>query len=260
MATLEEQFGQNLALLSENSKGITELKYSMEEMKQAKSNFQTWKPEVDHRVADLEHAVNYLGERMEHFFGGKSKQAVTGEEIPSPHPHPDPDSDPKLASADKTAGSAHLGPSSPEVSSGPSGHRRETNHRSDGFGVVYTIPDSPLVTGAKTHHKLPRIYVDDDYAYCDPRVHACHHLSPGALPNYPFPSFDGSNLRLWVKKAASYFDVYSIDSHRWVKIVVMHFTGSAVLWLHTLRGGAESMKWDQFITAVYHKFEKDEHN
>lgn len=25
-------------------------------------------------------------------------------------------------------------------------------------------------------------------------------------------------------------------------------------------GGAESMKWDQFITDVCHKFEKDEHN
>ena len=36
-----------------------------------------------------------MGERMEHFFGGKSKQVVTEDEIQLPHPHPDPDSDPK---------------------------------------------------------------------------------------------------------------------------------------------------------------------
>jgi hypothetical protein len=81
MATLEEQFSQILALLGENSKGITKLKHSMEEMKLAKTDFETWKSEVNHRVADLEHAVNYLGERMEHYFDDKSKQVVIEGEI-----------------------------------------------------------------------------------------------------------------------------------------------------------------------------------
>ena len=71
MATPEEQFGHILSLLDENSKGITELKHSMEEMKLAKTDFEAWKPEVNHRVADLEHAVNYLGERMCNTLGVK---------------------------------------------------------------------------------------------------------------------------------------------------------------------------------------------
>jgi hypothetical protein len=158
------------------------------------------------------------------------------------------------------ASSAHLGPSSFEASSGPSGHRHEPHHRSAGFRVVYTILDPPPVIGANAHHKSPQIYVDDDSACCDPRVHTCHHLPSSALPNYPFPSFDRSNPRIWISKVESYFDVYSINCYKWVKIAVMHFTGSASLWLHTLRGGAESMKWDQFITVVCHKFEKVEHN
>ena len=135
MVTPKEQFGQVLSLLDENSKGITEPKHSMEEMKLAKADFEAWKPEVKHRVADLEHLVNYLGERMEHFFGGKSKQVVTEDEIQLPHPHRDPDSDPKSASADKTAGSAHLGPSSSEAPFRPIGHRHEPHHRSARFGV-----------------------------------------------------------------------------------------------------------------------------
>ena len=104
-------------------------------MKLAKTDFEACKPKVKHRVADLEHVVNYLGERMEHFFGGKSKQVVTEDEIQLPHPHPDPDSDPKSASADKTTGSAHLGPSSSEAPFRPIGHRHEPHHRSARFGV-----------------------------------------------------------------------------------------------------------------------------
>jgi len=38
MATPEEQFGHILSLLDENSKGITELKHSMEEMKLARTS------------------------------------------------------------------------------------------------------------------------------------------------------------------------------------------------------------------------------
>ena len=38
MATPKEQFGQILSLLGENSKGITELKHSMEEMKLARTS------------------------------------------------------------------------------------------------------------------------------------------------------------------------------------------------------------------------------
>ena len=61
----EEQFGQILALLSENSKGISELKHSMSEIRLAKEEIEAWKPEVNLRVTDLEKAVNHLGDRVE---------------------------------------------------------------------------------------------------------------------------------------------------------------------------------------------------
>jgi hypothetical protein len=64
MASPEEQFGQILALLGENSKGIQELRTSMVEMRALRTDINTWKPLVDNRVSELENAVMDLGERV----------------------------------------------------------------------------------------------------------------------------------------------------------------------------------------------------
>jgi hypothetical protein len=69
MASPEEQFGQILALLGENSRGISELKSSIVEMRALRSDINTWKPQVDSRVNELEHAVMDLGERVEQALG-----------------------------------------------------------------------------------------------------------------------------------------------------------------------------------------------
>jgi len=57
--------GQILAILSENSKGINELKTSMSEMRTLHSEVLHWKPDVDHNIHALEHAVLDLGEKVE---------------------------------------------------------------------------------------------------------------------------------------------------------------------------------------------------
>lgn len=94
-------------------------------------------------------------------------------------------------------------------------------------------------------------------AHCDPKAFAVPH---NVLPNLNFPQFDGSNPRLWIKSAETYFDVFTIDPFLWVKIARMNFTGSAALWLHTLPGSTDSMTWSEFTTAICYRFEKDEHN
>ena len=67
----EEQLGQIVALLGENSKGINELKSSMTEMTAMKTDLLLWKPEVDNRVHKLEHVVLNLGERIEQVLGSR---------------------------------------------------------------------------------------------------------------------------------------------------------------------------------------------
>ena len=65
MASPEEQLGQILAILSENSKRINKLKTSMSEMRTLHSEVLHWKPDVDHNIHALEHAVLDLGEKVE---------------------------------------------------------------------------------------------------------------------------------------------------------------------------------------------------
>lgn len=81
----------------------------------AKAEFDSWKPEVDHRLAYLEHAVNYLGKRMERFFGVHSKQGVTGGMSNIEHL----DDDPKFTVGDKATSSGHLESPSLEAAPGP---------------------------------------------------------------------------------------------------------------------------------------------
>ena len=69
MASPEQQLGRILALLSENSKGINELKTSMSEMRTLHMEIHTWKPDVDNRVHELEHAVLDLGECVKKALG-----------------------------------------------------------------------------------------------------------------------------------------------------------------------------------------------
>ena len=75
MASSEEQFGQILALLGKNSKGIQELRSSMTEIRALRTDINIWKPLVDNRVSELEHAVMDLGEHVEQALGSLLPQA-----------------------------------------------------------------------------------------------------------------------------------------------------------------------------------------
>lgn len=179
--TQEEQFGQIVALLSENSKGIFELQTTMKEMKAAKADVDTWKLEVDHHVVDLENAVNNLGDRLELLinYGVSAKKEMPLDPSTSTHWESE-----KVEMPDR----AHLGSTPNGEASGPSGHGDDNP----------TTLTPPPVTGAQIKSTLTPIPFNlSGFAICDPRMHPVHH-NP-ALPNQNFPQFDGSNPRLWVK-------------------------------------------------------------
>jgi hypothetical protein len=141
----EEQFGKILALLGENSKGITELKQTMSEIRLAKEEIEAWRPEVDTRVTDLEKAVNHLGEWMEKLLTDPVKSTSPTGETSNRIAGSKPSS--STGGASFVSGSAHLEPSLFGATPGPKGHCEELHHRSAEFGMVYTFPDPPPVTG-----------------------------------------------------------------------------------------------------------------
>jgi hypothetical protein len=228
MATPEEQLGQILAILGENSKGINELKTSMTEMRALKTETR-----VDHRVHKLEHGVLGLGERLDHALGSLVPQAQPlerpkaepfgGVTIAKP-PLTDSVREDHFASLSiKMSSSADLELLPPRVTSG------SLDHGKSGFGVVYTVaPTQNPVTGVhtvqKTTHALNSVHGS---VHCD---HACHsHLYQPCPPKTPFPEvefhkFDGSNPKLWIKHCETYFDVYQTDQSLWVHLASMRLT------------------------------------
>jgi len=157
MASSEEQFGQILALLRKNLKGIQELRSSMTEIRALRTDINIWKPLVDNRVSELEHAVMDLDERMEQALGTLLPQAQPVDSstatlsgyvtIAQPPPTTAP-GDLSASASLKVPGSAHLEPTPPRASSGSKDHGEENHHRGTGFGVVYTTTPIPApVTG-----------------------------------------------------------------------------------------------------------------
>lgn len=236
----------------------------MSEMRALRTEINTWKPQVDSRVDELEHAVLNLGEKVEKVLGIFPKPtdpvaALPQDVVTIAHPPSTNPSDILSSPTLKMPGSAHLEPTLHGAASGSFDHGDPMFHRGAGFGVVYTTtPDPAPVTGAKnsptTPKQLPRSLALAGFPHCDPRV-PC-----SAMPNFTFPSFDGTNPRHWVKSAETYFEVYAVDPSMWVKVASMHFVNSAALWLHTLPSDAANLSWKEFTSTVCLKFNRDEHN
>lgn len=85
--------------------------------------------------------------------------------------------------------------------------------------------------------------------------HACALLN-AAMPDLPFPKFDGTNPKLWIKNCETFFD----DPHLWIRYSTMHLTGSAALWYQTVQSTLKTMSWPNFVSTVSAKFDRDEHS
>jgi hypothetical protein len=246
MASPKEQLSQILALLGENSKGINELKSSMSEMRALRSEINVWKPEVDNRVHELEHIVVDLGAQMDRALEMLLPQAGVVPEIP-PGVVTIVDSSAstlvgKIPASPtmKVSGSALLEPTPPEATSGSLDHGKSLSYRGASFGVVYTAAPIPaLVTGADNPPKPSTALLKSSYYVHRGRL-ACLPVNP-ALSNFEFPRFDGSNPRMWITNGETFFGVYDTDPNKWVRLVLMHLTGSAALWFQTMQTTINAM-------------------
>jgi len=85
-------------------------------------------------------------------------------------------------------------------------------------------------------------------------------LLSGAMPNSPFPKFDGTNPKLWIRNCETFFEVYLVDPRLWIRYSTMHLTGSAALWYQTVQSTPKNLSWADFVAMVSAKFDRDEHN
>lgn len=81
----------------------------------------------------------------------------------------------------------------------------------------------------------------------------------GHLPQLNFPAFDGEFPKLWIRRAHDYFDMYAVESHLWIKVASMHFSGVAARWFSSLGDHCHELPWSEFCGALMECFGKDEH-
>lgn len=141
---------------------------------------------------------------------------------------------------------------------GPTGNGNNNNHREDGSGVVTTLLHSPVKgTNSGSPVLFPRFHgpVFDVHSRVSHQLP--HHT--GHLPKMHFPSFDGENTRLWISRAENYFDMYTIDPTRCVKVSGMHFTGLAARWIQSIDSKLKSLSWPEFCKLLHDWFGRDQH-
>jgi hypothetical protein len=74
-----------------------------------------------------------------------------------------------------------------------------------------------------------------------------------------FPSFDGTDLRLWITCAEDYFQMYSVDPTVWIQCSRMQFTGPAKRWIQSVTPQLKNMQWSAFCRALHTRFDRDQH-
>ena len=94
----------------------------------------------------------------------------------------------------------------------PNGHSVDPHHRENEFGVVTTYTHSPVTGMDNSPRNPPKIHgTAYDLVLSHNRPPKHHHNPTGKLPKMTFPTFDGTDLKLWITCAEDYFEMYFVD-------------------------------------------------
>jgi hypothetical protein len=74
-----------------------------------------------------------------------------------------------------------------------------------------------------------------------------------------FLIFDGPDVRVWLDKCASYFQLYGIPPDFCVKDASLHMIGCASHWFQSYIHSAGSHTWEHFVVVVSQEFEVNTH-
>ncbi|WVZ52496.1 hypothetical protein U9M48_003550 [Paspalum notatum var. saurae] len=89
--------------------------------------------------------------------------------------------------------------------------------------------------------------------------HKFHQLPYQALPKLHFPSFDGTNPKIWKEKCLDYFKIFNITEQMWVTAASIHFEDKVAKWLSAYKQQKSLGTWDEFCKAVEDQFGADDY-
>lgn len=141
----------------------------------------------------------------------------------------------------------------------PSGHRHDPTRREDGYGVVTTVLHPPVkgtfdsnpasrsrIPGSTFDSGFSRTRGSDSFSYSD------------KLPKLHFPTFDGEHSQLWISRAENNFDMYHVDSSRWIMLAAYHCTDAAARWIQSIEKRLKNLDWSEICKAVHDRFGRDQ--
>jgi hypothetical protein len=96
-------------------------------------------------------------------------------------------------------------------------------------------------------------------------LHGQFHIPAGIdsisqwVPKMDFPKFDGSDVRIWLGKCSSYFQLYAIPHDFRVTAAPLHMIDKASHPYQTYKHSPGSHSWEHFVVAVSQEFEVNTH-
>ena len=142
----------------------------------------------------------------------------------------------------------------------PIGHGDELHYRENEYGMVTTYTHSPVTGMDHPPDNPPKIHgTASDLFLSRNRPPEPSYNPTGKLPKMPFPTFDGTDLKLWITCAEDYFVMYSVDPSVWIQCSRMQFLGPAKRWIQSVSHELKTMTWSQFCQALHNRFDHDHH-
>ena len=97
-----------------------------------------------------------------------------------------------------------------------------------GMGWIITHVHPPVTGMDDSPETPPRLYDIAHDLFLSRNRPPEHHYNPTSkLPKLSFPTFDGTDLKLWITCAEDYFTMYSVDPSIWIQCARMQFLGPA---------------------------------
>jgi hypothetical protein len=85
----------------------------------------------------------------------------------------------------------------------------------------------------------------------DPKRHWMHKMD--------FPHFDGSDVRIWLDKCTTYFQLYFIPLDFRVTVASLHMVDRASHWFQSYKHSGGVHTWEHFVVGVSKEFEVNAH-
>eukprot|EP00267_Zea_mays_P041848 XP_020393779.1 uncharacterized protein LOC103628713 [Zea mays] len=225
-----------------------DLGYRVAALESTAGIYEFWRPRVDASLDDLHSSVDWLRSEVSKMEIQWSRGArADGFHMPG-----------VLGAHGSAPGRSSV---AGDVADGPRfGHRNDSHHRDSGPWHPGADARYP-VTGMHNPYASPSFTFPQPgsvgFNEPDPRGWSPRQL--GGLPKLNFPSFDGSNPKLWQSKCEKYFHMYATEASMWVEVATMHFVGVADRWLQSVEPRLPSMSWRQFCQSINDRFGREQH-